>query len=255
MLEEALRTLGVYSSDSKDVYLHYSSLSYLRGLLDKLHSIINGSPSILWLSDDLANIDSAVNPYMFCENNPEISFDQNGLLTVHIWDYRGKDVAWGHASITLDDGTHISWWPQAQGRNRKKHFPMLYSVDANNPQTMQDDISMEGQCQDKDIKIDGLDEQAIKDWWKEYQQNNKWKTLSQNCSTTVALALRAGGARVRLLDWGKAHNIVWTPSDVDAFSEAINRYHSQINTMRNYEIVVIIDVPFFVDKYWLYYGN
>ena len=101
---------------------------------------------------------------------------------------------------------------------------MLYAVDPNNPQTMQDDTDMEGQCPDENIKIIGLNEQDIKDWWIQYQKSNQWKTLSRNCSTTAALALRAGGARVALRHWGKAHNIVWTPSDVSAFSGVINQY-------------------------------
>ena len=29
-----------------------------------------------------------------------------GHTTVHIWSYRGKDQAWGHASMTLKDNTH-----------------------------------------------------------------------------------------------------------------------------------------------------
>jgi hypothetical protein len=30
-------------------------------------------------------------------------------LTVHVWTFTLE--AWGHASLTLPDGTHISWWP------------------------------------------------------------------------------------------------------------------------------------------------
>ena len=176
-----------------------------------------------WLSREPLGEAGSINLYEYCFGSPLNYYDPDGLLTVHMWNYRGKSDAWGHASITLEDGTHISWWPQAQRRDRKKMFPMLYEVDPNNPQTMQDDIDMEGQAPDKNVKITGLNEQAIKDWWLQYQQDNKWKTISRNCSTTASLALRAGGARVGFLDWGKAHNIVWTPSDVGAFVDAINR--------------------------------
>jgi hypothetical protein len=33
------------------------------------------------------------------------------MLTVFVWMYRGKDVAWGHASLLVDQ-TYMSWWPE-----------------------------------------------------------------------------------------------------------------------------------------------
>lgn len=49
-----------------------------------------------------------MNLYQYVENSPVNWVDPSGLLTVHIWNYRGKDAAWGHASVTLEDGTPIA---------------------------------------------------------------------------------------------------------------------------------------------------
>jgi RHS repeat-associated protein len=57
-----------------------------------------------------------LNRYNYSLNNPYRYIDPDGRLTVNIWDYRGKNDAWGHASITLENGKHISWWPGAEGR-------------------------------------------------------------------------------------------------------------------------------------------
>jgi hypothetical protein len=162
-------------------------------------------------------------------NNPLNNNDPFGLLDVHIWNYRGKDVAWGHASVTLEDGTHISWWPQQGGREPSWYSDADYTVDAIPNQTLAADIHLEEQAPDKTIKIIGLDEAAIKAWWNSFRSTHKWKTSSQNCSTTAAEALKAGGANVQWKDVFKAHNLVWNPAGVEAFANAINRYLADKN--------------------------
>jgi hypothetical protein len=69
------------------------------------------------------------------------------------------------------------------------------------------------------IHLDNLDEAAIKTWWNRFRQNHKWKTLGQNCSTTVADALNAGGARNRAPS--APHHLVWTPADVEEYANEI----------------------------------
>jgi hypothetical protein len=171
------------------------------------------------------------NPYdgVFCFAQSPL-----GLLTVHIWNYEGGSGggAWGHASITLDNGTHISWWPQGTGREPSSFSGRIYAVAANSGQTFDEDKRLEGlpgivpKQPDKNITITGLDEAAIQSWWDTFSgdSNNKWKTLSKNCSTTAADALKAGGADVRWRDVFKGHNMVWTPADVEEFANAINRH-------------------------------
>ena len=57
------------------------------------------------------------------------------------------------------------------------------------------DADKEDEKHDPDIVIDikGLDEEAIQKWWDKFKDNNYWKTFSQNCSTTIAEGLEAGG--------------------------------------------------------------
>jgi len=158
----------------------------------------------------------------------------NGHTTVHIWSYRGKNEAWGHASMTLDDQTppvHISWWPSGVGRQAMPFLPNIYSAPARDPQTFADDVSLEGQPPDKDIVITSLNEAKIVTWWNGFKPTHLWKTLSQNCSTTVADGLKAGDASSAHSIWGAvrlqwtSHDIVWTPADVEAYANAINQYH------------------------------
>ena len=177
-----------------------------------------------FISEDPIGLEGGVNLYAYVRNNPIGSIDPLGLLDVHIWKYRGSDEAWGHASITLENGTHISWWPQGNGRNPSWYSDSVYSVDAILDQSLADDIFNEGQAPDKTIKINGLNEAAIEAWWNSFKSSDQWKTLSQNCSTTAADALKAGGADVKWKDVFKAHNMVWNPADVEAFANAINRY-------------------------------
>jgi RHS repeat-associated protein len=58
------------------------------------------------------------NLYRYCGNMPTQATDPSGLLVVHIWNYTGTKSAWGHASMTLDDGRYISWWPRAGSSRR-----------------------------------------------------------------------------------------------------------------------------------------
>jgi RHS repeat-associated protein len=180
-----------------------------------------------FLSQDPIGLLGGINRYEYVGNNPLIGIDPSGLLCVYIWNYRGSTQAWGHASITLDNGTHISWWPQGEGRKNKLgsgRIP-IYSVDAITNESLDDDKNNE---RDKDtdppaepdqvICISDLNEAAIADWWKQFQQNPKWKSLSRNCSTTVALALRAGGANT-------GHHLVWTPKAVEKLAKKLAEQH------------------------------
>jgi hypothetical protein len=68
-----------------------------------------------------------------------------------------------------------------------------------------------------------LDEDAIKTWWDEFNDDddNLWSTFSQNCSTVVAEALRRGGAKTPWWDLVNGWNIIWTPQDVRRYAESI----------------------------------
>jgi RHS repeat-associated protein len=171
-----------------------------------------------WVAKDPILFRGGINLFLYSNNNPVVYKDPSGLATVYVW--LPKDNAYGHASITLDDGTHISWWPAVEGRDRNKFINNIYSAPANDNQTMGDDIFMEGRDPDYTKNIIGLDEQSISSWWEKFKGSNQWKTLSQNCSTTVAEALKAGGAD-NIAPWWPSHNIIWTPGRVMNFSDSI----------------------------------
>jgi RHS repeat-associated protein len=144
----------------------------------------------------------------------------NSDITVHIWSYRGSNAAWGHASMTLNTKhVHISWWPQGEHYDSIPFVSDVYTADANDPQTYELDIVGEnGQLPDQEIHIPCLDENKISAWWYGFKGTHQWRTLTQNCSTTVADGLKAGGAAVG--PWA-SYNAVWTPAAVAEFATQI----------------------------------
>jgi hypothetical protein len=139
--------------------------------------------------------------------------------TVNIWDYQGSTVAWGHASVTLSDGTHLSWWP-APDRRERWVWPLgdIYEVAPNKNQSFDRDVELEGRQPDRQIKISGLNEAAIKKWWTGFKDSGeKWKSISQNCSTVSFLALSKGFSGT--IPTNLFPNAAWTPADVDALAK------------------------------------
>ncbi len=150
------------------------------------------------------------------------------MVTVFIWDFEGKDVAWGHASMRVGD-TYISWWPTPDGRTPKSSlFPSVYSAPAFARRTLEDDLRDEGGRLPHVIHIEGLDETAIRNWWRETNPQahdrsgplNEWTTLSQNCSTIVARAITVGGGAQRIR-YFQSMAYVWTPNEVRKYAEAV----------------------------------
>ena len=126
-----------------------------------------------------------INLYVYVANNPVNLIDPLGLLTVHVW--RNENGDWGHASITLDNQTYISWWPKTNQPSWSSSQPFndIYTAPSR-LDTLKWDIKDEGRPPDVDIQIEGLDEGAIQNWWNNFKTSNQWSTLTQNCSTTAA---------------------------------------------------------------------
>ena len=169
------------------------------------------------------------NLYRYCGNGPTDGTDPNGLLVVHIWNYTGTKSAWGHASITLDDGTYISWWPRPDHRVAGD-LPDVFTTPAyqDEDSTLLLDEEREGTVSkpkppDVEINIHGLCEKNIKKWWDKFRATNQWNTRTQNCSTTAADALKAGNADsyINDLDVFTNHHQVWSPADVETYAKAI----------------------------------
>jgi len=184
-----------------------------------------------FLSEDSQQDKDSPNAFAFVQWAPHSGMDPDGNLTIWIWYYRGTvgpNRAFGHASITLEDGTHISWWPQGNeqtGRRGSLRRFDIYEADAYLDQTKQDDVDLEEKEADEAIHIDGLNEAAIRQWWATFKTTNThWRTLSSNCSTVVAEALKAGGADAGLWNFWTAHNLIWKPDDVKAYGEAVKKY-------------------------------
>lgn len=151
------------------------------------------------------------------------------MIAVYVWDFLGKDRAWGHASMHVEQ-TYVSWWPQGEGRVRNKVMGQIYHANPIRGRTYQDDVRDEQRQPDHVIHLAGLDEAAVKDWWRGFGLMDgdvslvgpmeSWHTLKRNCSTVVATGLKRGGGD-RYASWARSWNLVWTPEDVRNFALAI----------------------------------
>lgn len=153
------------------------------------------------------------------------------MITVFIWDFVGKDVAWGHASMQCGD-RYISWWPEPGGRVPKlQKAPQVYDVHPFVDRTYNDDVRDEERAPDWTIDVPRLDEQKIKEWWAAFNPqahgaygppSRPWSTLTWNCSTVVAEAITAGGG-ADFVSWYTSRGVVWTPKTVREYALAVSR--------------------------------
>jgi hypothetical protein len=151
------------------------------------------------------------------------------MVTVFIWNFRGKDVARGRASL-LVDRTYMSWWPEGSNGIASKLSDRLYSVHPIRHRLLSDDIAAERYQPDHLIDIAGLDESKIRDWWQSFGLAQAgvphedpmlpWETLARNCSTVAARGLSVGGGD-RYANSTKPWNSVWTPHDVLQYATSI----------------------------------
>jgi hypothetical protein len=151
------------------------------------------------------------------------------MVTVYVWNYRGKTVAWGHASMQCGD-KYMSWWPEPAPRVPwTKAAPQIYDAHPFVLRRFEDDVRDEGMRPDWTIRINGLDEERIKGWWKGYNPqahdmygppSAPWSTITSNCSKIVAMALDEGGGQ-QYAPVLKSRNVVWTPNDVRVYAEAV----------------------------------
>lgn len=98
----------------------------------------------------------------------------------------------GHAALTLDDGTHISWWPtgKTEVKKSKKNPREVGSLD--------EDIELEGRKPDKVFEVTSLDETRIKQWWEALlDDGEKYNLAFRNCCHIVMKALKAGGFKCK----------------------------------------------------------
>lgn len=156
-------------------------------------------------------------------------------ITVFVWD-PAVDM-YGHASMHIQDGPYISWWPgeQTVGKKGSKGGAMLGSYAFVN--SMRGDKSSEGRPPTwASAPITCLDEEAIKTWWSkfsgcppdklkgEFQTSATYNVLTTSCSGVVFRALVAGGLRKHGLASAIAANLggVVSPEDVKDVASALS---------------------------------
>ena len=135
-------------------------------------------------------------------------------VTVYVWLPRRGQV--GHASMTLENGTHISLWPGEDKTGKKKKRKKVNKGKKENhserSESLEEDIENEDRSYDSLFDIKGLDEFNIQTWWDNFKIT--WSLLGQNCCKTVIDGLRAGGSECQLSFVARAYfrlTLLWTP--------------------------------------------
>ena len=152
------------------------------------------------------------------------------MVTVYIWNFRGKSNAWGHASA-LVNSQYISWWPMASNRVRSRIHNDIYEAHPIGNRLFIDDIREEGGNPNHTIRIHGLNESRILSWWRrtalswggglaQGPPSVPWSSLGWNCSKIVATALKEGGGDL-YSSFLKSYHFIWTPNDVKSYAESI----------------------------------
>ncbi|KAL3855418.1 hypothetical protein ACJMK2_014629 [Sinanodonta woodiana] len=147
-------------------------------------------------------------------------------IQVYIWNFQGSTEAWGHASMSLSDGTHISWWPHG-GDERKSVKGKAVKAPPIRSMTLKDDIEGENGKEPDVTHIipqGYINEAAIKTWWDFFSKEENWRVVDQNCSTVVYMALCAGSAlnfipAAEISQYATA--FIWTPNSVDKFVQRL----------------------------------
>jgi hypothetical protein len=146
------------------------------------------------------------------------------MVKIYIWKPKFSIVRAGHAAMWIIGGEplgdiYISWWPL--GNRWQQAVYTAWSGDSVLLHTRLDqDCTEECRLPDQSVLIDGLDETKIKFFWTRWQQQGHYQALLFNCATTVAEALREGGAD-KLVSNG-LNKTVWFPQDVLYYATSIN---------------------------------
>jgi RHS repeat-associated protein len=137
-----------------------------------------------FLTRDPISYQGGINLYSYVTNNPVTFIDPEGLAELYYWG-PGGGSKFGHLALKLDDGTYISYWPSC-------HIPKdnVWKSCPSRPADEERDRREQGRNPEK-IRIDGLDEAAIKDWWNSGKGHGDWSNYN-NCSDIVADALSRG---------------------------------------------------------------
>ena len=136
-------------------------------------------------------------------------------VTVYVWDGNLSTKSMGHTAMKVDRD-YFTWWPKGVPRGV---FTIAAPIEG---RTFADDLRDERGWPENSVVLQGLDEAAIRVWWQELFSRKfgtiglqAWHGLSFNCATSVAHALKAGGAKG---GW----RLIWTPADILAWAQQLS---------------------------------
>ncbi|VDI22630.1 Hypothetical predicted protein [Mytilus galloprovincialis] len=143
------------------------------------------------------------------------------VVRFYEWDPLGS--ALGHASLTLPNGTHISWWPCDEDRSTLTTWlelsgcksvaktvgfspfkistvllsiptSVMYPLKPHCMPSYHDDVVLEGREADRKVKLRNciLDQDKVVAWWHHAKTTEKYSLITNNCATMVIKALEAG---------------------------------------------------------------
>jgi len=147
------------------------------------------------------------------------------MIDVYVW--MPKHIAnqknIGHTSLLINQQTYISWWPEQHG---------LKNVHPIRNRNYFSDVIGERCNPDWNLQLNGLDEEAILEWWKGFGLVSgntilqgplpPYNFIKQNCSTVVAIGLKKGGGD-EYANSHRSRHIIWTPWAVLHYALSIQK--------------------------------
>ncbi|KAL3855433.1 hypothetical protein ACJMK2_014644 [Sinanodonta woodiana] len=111
-------------------------------------------------------------------------------VSVYVWECQyGTPFSFGHASISLSDGTYISWWPTQKSSLISKAFGTTGTY----IRSLEEDISLQNNRRPEVFKLTScVDEDAIQRWWRDFRTVSSYSGIYKNCCYVVFHALVSG---------------------------------------------------------------
>jgi len=170
---------------------------------------------------------SQLNNYAYVANNPVNYIDPWGEATLHVWSNNVNHFK--HASLELEDGTYISFWP---GNSNKTifnkiesytdyniNFPKIWGIGA------WSDKNFDLQSYDvhKEINFYFLNEKKVKNWFDIQKENKRYyKYPFIQCASTVHSAIMTGSEKLPMFYW---EHIFVDPNDVLDEVNYLKKWH------------------------------
>jgi RHS repeat-associated protein len=184
-----------------------------------------------FVSEDPIGLAGGINLYGYVGNDPVNFVDPDGLqkkgkrpsssnvhvspprpdcpttaVTVNIW--YPKDGKYGHASLTLGDGTNLGWWPAEDWWFGL--YGALWGVKGVTKE-YKEEIFEEGRTPDYVVRFYGVDQEKIKAAYNKATQDG-WSVGQRSCTNVTLRALNAGlGDEARLFEEFINRNVITSP--------------------------------------------